>query len=271
MGEAPVGRRQWSLPIVMRLLPLRAFRPVFAPLEGKRVGFVRPLGNVGDALIEAATLQLFAAFEIDYTIHDPANPVPVDQIVFGGGGNMGTAYRNNWRLRAQCLRLGTPVTILPQSFTSREDRPYHRVYVRERASLKFCPQGILTPDLALGFDQRRPVAPPGRATGVFLRKDPERPGRRRWWARDPAKLCRTPQEYLRLAARYERIITDRLHFAIAALIVGRETVLLPNCYHKNRSMWETWLADLGCRFSPHWRNALRGRWLEPPAASLPAA
>jgi hypothetical protein len=47
---------------------------------------------------------------------------------------------------------------------------------------------------------------------------------------------------------FEHIVTDRLHFAIAGLMTGRDVSLLPNGYHKNRSMYETWLEDLGC----HW-------------------
>jgi exopolysaccharide biosynthesis predicted pyruvyltransferase EpsI len=161
---------------------------------------------------------------------------------------MGTRYFYNWELRRKVLQLGLPVTIFPQSFTSPEDRPYKRIFVRERGSLKFCPQAVLAPDLALGLDYENSVAPT-RKLGVFLRGDEERAVRRPWFSRDPAKICRTPQEYLRLAARYERIITDRLHFAICGLIVGRETTLLPNAYHKNQAMYDTWLKSLGCRLA----------------------
>jgi exopolysaccharide biosynthesis predicted pyruvyltransferase EpsI len=59
-----------------------------------------------------------------------------------------------------------------------------------------------------------------------------------------------------LATQYKRIITDRLHFAISGLILGRETTILPNSYHKNRSMYETWLRDLGCNFAENLETAL---------------
>lgn len=179
-----------------------------------------------------------------------------DELVFGGGGNMGARYRNNWELRGHVLALGLPVTIFPQSFTSPEPRPYRRVYVRERASLEHCPRGILAPDLALGL-QHAGCRPPTRGLGVFLRRDPERAAGLRWFSRDPVRLCRTPQEYLDLAASYERIVTDRLHFAICGLLAGRETTLLPNDYHKNRSMHETWLKPLGCGFADNARAARR--------------
>jgi exopolysaccharide biosynthesis predicted pyruvyltransferase EpsI len=173
----------------------------------------------------------------------------VDELVFGGGGNMGCLYPKNALLRERLLQSGKPLTILPQSFSDFEDRPFKTVYVRERASQRFCPQGILTPDLALGFDATGAAVMPRFRLGLFLRKDPESTLSKLWFRRDPIRLCRTPQEYLALAGAYEQIITDRLHFAIAGLITRRQTILLPNAYHKNESMFESWLCKLGCRYA----------------------
>jgi exopolysaccharide biosynthesis predicted pyruvyltransferase EpsI len=240
------------------LLPPDAFAHVFRPLLGKRIGYVRPLGNVGDAMIDWATRQLFRRFDIDWRPCDPylEEGVEFDELVFGGGGNMGTRYRNNWELRGRALALGIPMTIFPQSFTSPEPRPYRRVYVREHGSLAFCPRAVLAPELALGL--RHSVSrQPSHGVGVFLRRDPERAVTFPWFRRDPARLCRTPQEYLKLAASYEAIVTDRLHFAICGLLLGRKTILLPNDYHKNESVYETWLRSLGCGFMRDARSALR--------------
>ncbi len=163
---------------------------------------------------------------------------------------------NNWLLRGRCLKLGLPTTVLPQSFTSREDRHYHRVFVRERTSMSLAGNGILAPDLALGLDYVSTVSP-SRRRGVFLRGDSEGVVPRGWLARDPVRRCRTARQYLELAARYEHLVTDRLHFAISALLVGRRVTLLPNVYHKNRSMFETWLQALGCEFAADAREANR--------------
>jgi exopolysaccharide biosynthesis predicted pyruvyltransferase EpsI len=239
----------------MSLLPLDAFADVFQPLQKRRIGYVRPVGNVGDRLIEQATEQLFADFGIQWVDWSPDRLQDIDEIVYGGGGNMGPFYSQNYDLRTRCLETGLPVTILPQSFMSVESRPFRRVFVRERTSLQIRPDAILTPDLALGLRVQRP-APPVREVGIFLRRDYEQKMRRRWFCRDPVRVCETPQQYLSLAARHARIITDRLHFAIAGLLMGRETTLLPNSYHKNRSMHDTWLSDLGCRFAEDVAQAL---------------
>jgi exopolysaccharide biosynthesis predicted pyruvyltransferase EpsI len=238
-----------------RLLGAAAFAPVMAGLLGRRVGYVRPHGHVGDALIETAMVQLFAEFGVDWAPLDLDAPFDVDTVVFGGGGSMGKRSPQNHALRTRALALGVPVVVLPQSFTDREDRPFTQVFVRERASLGLCPTATLAPDLALGLACPAPP-PPVQDLGIFLRRDQERTGRRLRLARDPAVLCQRPEELLTLVARYRRIITDRLHCAIAGLHAGRDVTLLPNNYHKNRSMHETWLAGLGCRFAESVEAAL---------------
>lgn len=242
------------------LLTPDAFAPVFTPLVGRRVGYIRPVGNVGDRLIEVATFQLLATYGIAWTVVDPAAPPPpdVDVLVFGGGGNMGTLYRDNYHLRTLALESGRPLVILPQSFTTPEDRGFARVFVRERGSLALHPAGLLAPDLALGLDWP-PPPPPDRDLGLFLRRDVERTGPKPWRFRDPVKWVREPADYLALAARHRRIITDRLHMAIAGLHAGRDVTLLANSYHKNSSMHETWLAALGCRFADTPQAAARLR------------
>lgn len=250
----------------MRLLELKAFESVFVPLRSKRIGYIRSTGNVGDELIEWATFQLFEEFGITWKLAnveawqaDPRQrPDDIDELVFAGGGSMGNRYRSNWELRGKALTLGLPITILPQSFTCSEDRPYKKVFVRERGSLAYCPTATVAPDLALGFDCRLTKSPT-HGTGIFLRRDTERTSWTRMFRRDPAQLCRTPQEYLDLAADYERIVTDRLHFAICGLMHRREVTLLPNDYFKNQAMYETWLQALGCRFAMTLREAMRRR------------
>ncbi|MCC7086816.1 MAG: polysaccharide pyruvyl transferase family protein [Pirellulales bacterium] len=242
----------------MRLLSPEYFAKVMDPLRGKRIGYVRPVGNVGDQLIEWATFQLFDKFGIHWNVVSLEQPPNADELVFGGGGNMGSFYQANWNLREKAMSFGIPMTILPQSFMTAEDRPFHRVYLRERRSFKFCPTGIFAPDLALGLEYANSILPQ-HDLGVFIRRDCELKVKRPWLTRDPVRLCKTPQEYLQLAAQYRRIITDRLHFAISGLILRRETTILPNSYHKNRGMYEAWLGDLGCSFAEDLEAALDQR------------
>lgn len=230
------------------LLGPERFAAVMEPLLGRKVGYLRPVGHVGGTLIETAMAQLFRLNGIRWVPLDLNRPADVDVVVFGGGGGMGDRSSADHAARGRALRLGPPVVILPQSFTDREDRAFARVFVRERASLALRSDAELAPDLSLGLAW--PASPPPtRDLGILMRRDGQGRGRRLAHARDPAAICRSPGEAMALAAGYRRIITDRLHCAIAALHAGREVTLLPSNTPKNRSMHETWLASLGCRFA----------------------
>ncbi len=256
----------------MRLFPLTAFDPIFAPLRGQRVGVVDGFGNVGDRLIYAATRQLLDAFGIEWTVYSAHERVSVDTVLLFGGGNMGSRYWRDVGVRRQAAKAaaerGIPMVVLPQSWISPEPGPFARAYVRERASLQHCPNGILAPDLALGFDYGPQATSPTAEIGLFLRRDPERAIGFQEGEQDPARVCRTPAEYLALAGRYSHIITDRLHFAICGLLNRRRVTLLPNSYHKNRSLWETWLTDLGCEWADDPQETGRGMMSSVPARKI---
>jgi exopolysaccharide biosynthesis predicted pyruvyltransferase EpsI len=239
------------------LLKKDEFALLFEPLQGKRVGFVQLNGNAGDNLIHAATLHLFRSFEINAheiksdRLDDKSIADRFDEIVISGGANIGSLYPQCVAQRQAVLAHDLPTTIFPQSFTSEDEdiSSYKQVYVREKTSLKIDPSLILAPDLALGYEDVNTVMTPEFETGLFLREDVERKvADDRSSICDPASICWQPTDYLNLASQFAHIYTDRLHFAIAALITGRQATLLPNTYYKNRAMYDTWLADLGC----HW-------------------
>jgi exopolysaccharide biosynthesis predicted pyruvyltransferase EpsI len=230
----------------MRLLPIDKFADIFNPLAGKHVAVTDGLGNVGDRLIDAATRQLLKDFGLSWNTVNPfCDPIEADYVLLAGGGSMGA-----WRAathRNAALASGVPCILLPQSFMDEDDTPFHRAYVREVASLQWRPDGILAPDLALGYDFPE-TDEPLYEQGLFLRCD----GHSMFPAIpkvDPCAVCHTVNQYLAVAEKYEHIVTDRLHLAIIALGIGRRATLLPVSYHKNRSMWETWLKDLGCEWA----------------------
>ncbi len=269
------GPRFWTLffgtryaPADMQLLSDDHFSAIFAPLVGKRVGLVDGQGNVGDHLIWRGTRQLLDRAGIDWhqenfpggRFDGPGNwlqnhwrrtvwprSLP-DVLLLFGGGNMGSDYVQPYRIRQRALGLGVPAIVLPQSFMSVESGPYLRVFIREEDSRQFCPQGILAPDMALGYRYDREVQPV-HTTGLFLRQDAEALFPEVVSLGDPVALSPTVDDYLALAGSAEHILTDRLHFAVAGLLNRRRVTLLPNTYHKNRSMWECWLKDLGCEWA----------------------
>lgn len=51
------------------------------------------------------------------------------------------------------------------------------------------------------------------------------------------------RDFVRLIETSKRVYTDRLHVAILAAILGKETVLYPNSYYKNRGVYEYSLSN----------------------------
>lgn len=240
------------------------FEQVFVPLAGKRIGYFPLNGNVGDQLGHQAVRGLFNYFGIDFEeisawqLESPDGHLAVDELVISGGGNMGTAlYRVPSRQRRLALATGLPITVFPQTFFDNEEdlSGYKKIYVRERRSLSLNDRFELAPDMAMGLDNLPPLNKAAERLGVFLRRDlearfPEQPAS----LGDPAAICTDWQEYLELAGMFGHVVTDRLHFAIAALLQNRSATLLPNSYWKNRAVFDSWLEPFECA------------WAEDPAA-----
>jgi len=230
-----------------RLLPKEAFAEIFEPLRNKRVALFDGIGNAGDDLIYGASRFLLSEFKIEWT---PNSMSDAETVLLFGGGNMGPLHpkvsQKRLEIAKKAKRLGKEVIVLPQSATGPERGPYDKVFIRERASLRFIPNGILAPDMLLGLEIEAKSASTIWETGLFLRKDKEATFTHPLSLGDPTSQTENWLEYLCLASGFKHVITNRLHFAIAAMMAGRKTTLLPNSYHKNRSIWETWLKDLGC-------------------------
>ncbi|MEM7195626.1 MAG: polysaccharide pyruvyl transferase family protein [Pseudomonadota bacterium] len=241
------------------MISISAYRKLF-PKDSGVIGYVQMPGNVGDLMIEFATLNLMRRWNIPHEIV-PRNrlsrralPKHISRLYIGGGGNMGNLYQDNKDIRNAALSTGKPVIVLPQSFTNANENTdrFEKVWVRERDSLKICPQAGLAPDMAMSLKLDSRSSDVSRKTGVFLREDIEalfsgHPASHG----DPILLGSNLAEYFELAAPFEHIVTDRLHFAITGLLMKRAVTLLPNGYFKNRSMWETWFANKGCLWADH--------------------
>ena len=203
-------------------------------------------GNTGDLLIREGGKQLFHAFEIVVTEGDQ----PCDAVFWGGGGNMGSLYPAAQSAREKGRAFATarkvPFIVLPQSWTGPDSIAADQFFAREHGSLQLCPQAILAPDLALAFRSDEGLAPAREAEGWFFRKDAESLGTPPNNIADPVSRARTAAEYIRLAADYSVIHTDRLHFAISAMIAQRQAVLYPNNYFKCRAIYDLWLRGRGC-------------------------
>lgn len=235
------------------LLPHLAFNPVFTPLQGKRVGIVwSPGGNAGDRLIEMATLQLISRFGIDHRVVSDRQWNDCDLLVCGGGGNFGHPYcLPEMQRRREALSSGLPCVLLPQTaYGSEWGWESHRVYLRESGSLTYYPNGIVVPDLVMGFTPTVSLPQATEQEGRFFSSASEGLWGSELQTGDPRfRFVNNPEQYIAFAAQFKRIVTDCLHMAICGLISGREVYIVPSRLHKQRSMWETWLRHFGCKWA----------------------
>jgi hypothetical protein len=245
----------------MSLLNPDKFELVFAPLQNHNIGFFPFKGNVDYHLINSATEQLLFDYQINYRIIKQQEIIrgecyqPLDVLLISGGDYLNNTNPETEKYLQDALVLGVPVTVLPHSIHSPEIdvSPYERIYVRDENSLRHCQEAVSVPELSLAL--RAPWEDEGveAKTGVWLRNDSDRIiddldlslG-------DPAHISWSPSDYFGLASKFEHIVTDRLHFAIAGLLTNRRVTLLPDVSGSNRIIYENWLKELGCR----WRNSL---------------
>lgn len=234
------------------ILPDSAFAPVLDVLRGVKWAYLRLPGNAGDEMIAEGTRQLLDRNRIFMSEYRLDIPSWADGLLVAGGGNIGRIWDfSNFRKGGfiQAEKRGLRIVILPQSICDpNEYMPSQTiVFVRERESLRHFPDGRIAPDMSFALTADIPLRAPQKRRGVFLRSDHEsvfgRPS-----GSDSVRIAKNWREYIELASENEEVVTDRLHFAIASLMAGRKTILLPNAYHKNKSMWDSWLKDVGCGF-----------------------
>jgi exopolysaccharide biosynthesis predicted pyruvyltransferase EpsI len=238
------------------LLGYEKFDIIFNEIIGKKVYFVSNLGWTGDCLIDDAARQLFKHYEIKETSIEEA-----DYFIESGGGNLGNGYYETYLKRKKILDIAMQqnkkVIILPKSFYGNiQEIPncIYKLYAREKITKVLIKQSILAPDLALGYKYKGEITKPINRLGLFIRDDENLFNGKKYENNlgDPRRIIEENKlnfnHLFKLAMDYEIICTDRLHFAIASMIIGRKVILMPNSYFKNYGMWLTWLRELGCEW-----------------------
>jgi len=206
-------------------------------------------GNWGDALIDAGARRFFAQIGLDVRVVSDRRfdrlRMRLDRgvLVYGGGGAWYGPWRSITRPIEADSRRHRRVIVLPSTFAVEPDIPGGLFFARDESeSMRHVPQARFCHDLA--FLLQPEVAACGEGEGWFLRDDDERSGclvppphnddlsARGTW--------RTPIDgFFDAVGRFEVVHTDRLHVAIAALLLGRELHLYAGSYFKNEAVFRS--------------------------------
>jgi exopolysaccharide biosynthesis predicted pyruvyltransferase EpsI len=257
-------------------------RTCFEQYRDRPVLMVRPGGNYGDSLIYKGAEHLandvgltWRSTDVETFLQTPPSTESVLYLHGGGGYN---PFYAGWPLKMMTHALRThpgPIIQGPQTFDVTPEYLDHVrarlssvaptgpvvLYVRERTSFAaltdLLPDSIelrLDHDTALHLDRTDLLNDECRSFRRYplhaIREDKEKAGEffqapTRGAQLDPAHYARSFDHWIRLHACSRSILTNRTHSAILGAILGIPTTVLPNAYHKNRSIWEYSLRSRG--------------------------
>jgi exopolysaccharide biosynthesis predicted pyruvyltransferase EpsI len=269
---------------------MNALRRLFEQYMSRKFVFVEPGGNYGDYLIYRGAEKL--ADQIGLRYHSiPFNEYMFTQVdhekviyIHGGGTyNPWWSGTSMWAL-LKSVQFHKGILIQGPSTVHREknfleggvarylkDTNTEKIYffTRERASYEALRE-VLPSHVELGLDHDTalhltcddlPSATADLSSRTFYAIRNDKESRRvadhskqlRLWF-DPVPSSQSFDEWIQHHACVGEVITNRLHSAIVSTILGKDTTLLPNSYHKNRSVYEFSLAQRGVRWQTEVAN-----------------
>jgi len=234
--------------------------------SGKRVNYIPNQGNAGDALIAAATYQLFEKHHIKYVTRFSDAEIEAIEggiVFYGGGGNLVLHYYKCEQRVTKALPRCDQLVILPHTIQGhyrflhhlpkkvtilcRDLNSYH--YVKNIYSAP--EQVYLCDDLAFHFDYQ-PYQNQGEGIANMFRLDVEKtditiPADNV----DLSSAIKIPlidsiethhkflaDVFVKYIAQYQVVNTNRLHIGIAAANLGKKVTLHANSYWKNEAVFQ---------------------------------
>jgi exopolysaccharide biosynthesis predicted pyruvyltransferase EpsI len=209
---------------------------IHSQIRGRdQVYYLANPGNWGDALIRHGTLKFFDYFNIPFLELRRRKPdwiLPMFKggvVVFGGGG----AWCNRWDHSSYVAKLSRRfnVIVLPSTYENQYQIRRTTFFRRDNGgSQSLMPQARFCHDMAFFIGNEFEYLPEGSGTGNFFRTDSEASGAIEIPEGNlDLSACANEHEpidrFFQKIATYSIIKTDRLHVAIAAALLGRETYL----------------------------------------------
>lgn len=232
------------------MLDLFRWQPILDAIAGRRCCYVAntTTGNWGDRLIDLGTTRFLSAAGVHFARVEESHVSftrrdDYDVVLLFGSGSFGSRCSDVAMRRRRIMdHFRLPAILLPSSAWDCWE-PFgesDHVFVRDHVSYLICRDAYrqlgVVPDLAEAAAIA--VTTPVAECGILLRCDSA------GLYPDSAVLDPVTAEslasYLATIAAFRRVFTDRLHVAIAAVVMGREVAVVPCRWHKIRGYYETW-------------------------------
>jgi exopolysaccharide biosynthesis predicted pyruvyltransferase EpsI len=237
-------------------------RELFERLRGREAAVLPNPGNCGDGLIWMGLHALCREYDVRVLELDEPYPAEGEVLLVPAAGNLCGSYHSMTVLLAPYLSSFREIYILPCSVDVSDPEverflrslPAHvHLFAREKYSYAQARFAIgdearvhLDHDLAFSLDYSRWGAP-GRGTLNAFRDDPESGGAT--IPKDNLDISALGSvghgEILpRLLQHVAIVHSDRAHVSICAALLGKETHVYPNAYHKVRGIYEYSLREM---------------------------
>jgi exopolysaccharide biosynthesis predicted pyruvyltransferase EpsI len=230
-------------------------------------------GNLGDVLIAAGTVIELQKSGLNWSFYDHhSDQKDVDVFVYGGGGNLVPMYKSAMYFLENVSRFGKPIVILPHTVRGHESLlaglKNTMIFCRDRSSLDYVAQFdnvkcLLGNDMALSIDLSwyglwvaanwSRLHEDSSEVLYAFRDDVESAGAYELPAGvrnidlsvvgegafgGIASMMVQCASFLTAIGGYGRVVTDRLHVAIAASLLGKTVDLHDNSYGKCSAVFE---------------------------------
>ena len=215
--------------------------------------YIADPGNLGDSLIRAGTIKFFHQIKLDYyELHLKKNRlyklitrylplVLKGSLIFGGGGGWCHYYEGAARLLKTIATSYNQVIVLPSTYELSVNLPNTTFFCRDKyESKQAMPEAIFCHDMAFVLGTQ--PSQKGQGDGFFFRTDKESAGKIDFPLGNidislQGNHYTPPRVMFDALSPYKTISTDRLHVAIAACLLGKETHFYQGGYFKNKAVY----------------------------------
>lgn len=241
-------------------------------LANARKTFLIPSpGNWGDALINVGTYQFLESIEVQYEVLRRQDLLHLlsqsgDEsgtfdalIIVGGGGGWCETWSSTRAFVAEIAPRVSHVIVLPTTYELPpvENAENITYFARDfQMSKEVVPDAIFCHDMAFFLDISMEPESVKLPRLVALRVDKEKSPEAVpfQFSIDVSLLgdaFSSVLPFFQIVNRFDRVVSDRLHVAIAGCLLGKDVTLLPSLYPKSRSVYLSSMHGSypDCRFS----------------------
>lgn len=223
---------------------------------GRKCYFIPSPGNWGDALINFGTLQFLKSIGCNYELMQrpellsklSRSQVLDALVIVGGGGGWCEIWSSTRSFVREVSLKVSQVIVLPTTFDLEpaEGTGSNVTYFARdlEISSRRLPDATFCHDMAFFLDLDVPQEPAVLPRVVALRVDRERSTKARTFefSVDMSLLgdaFSSVVPLFQIINRFERVVSDRLHIAIAGCLLGKDVTLLPGVYPKSQSVYSS--------------------------------